>query len=102
MWEHRNGELTNPESPASLREHARLDALIHFEYVDLYSISGHDKRWFRRPAEVIATEPIEYKQQWFESVRLARARYTRRHNIDLQEERVAMRNFPRRIPTTTD
>jgi hypothetical protein len=29
MWEQRNGALTNPESPASLREHARLDAIIH-------------------------------------------------------------------------
>ncbi len=26
MWEHRNGELHNPASPAALREHVRLDA----------------------------------------------------------------------------
>jgi hypothetical protein len=28
MWEQRNGELKNPESPASLRKHARLNAAI--------------------------------------------------------------------------
>jgi hypothetical protein len=28
MWKQRNGKLKNPASPASLQEHARLDAMI--------------------------------------------------------------------------
>ncbi len=98
MCEQRNGELTNPKSPVSLREHARLDYIIHLEYTDLLTIAIRDRRWFQRPHEVVATESIEYKQQWIESVGLARARYARRHNLDLQAERIAMRNFLRRIP----
>ena len=79
MWEQRNGELKNPSSPAQLREHARLDALIAPEYTDLLTLAKKDRRWFRRPKEVIYTEIIDYKTQWLESVSLARARYTRRH-----------------------
>jgi hypothetical protein len=105
MWKQRNDELTNPESPASLREHARLDAIIHLEYADLQNLANRDRRWFRRPPEVVATESIEYKQQWIESVGLARARYARRHarrnNLDLQAERIAMRNFLRQVPNLT-
>ena len=101
MWEQRNGELTNPKSPVSLREHARLDYIIHLEYTDLLTIAIRDRRWFQRPHEVVATESIEYKQQWIESVGLARARYARRNNLDLQAERIAMRNFLRQIPNLT-
>jgi hypothetical protein len=49
MWEQRNGELTNPASPASLREHARLDALISHEYTDIATLTQRDRRWFRCP-----------------------------------------------------
>ena len=77
MWEQRNGELQNPESNASLREHARLDAMIHHEYEDILTMAFKDRRWFRRPKEVIATETIAYKKQWLESVGLARARFAR-------------------------
>jgi hypothetical protein len=100
MWEQRNGELTNPESPASLREHARLDALIAHEYDDTVTISTKDRRWFRRPKEVIATEPINYKKQWLESVSLARARFARRQPTNLQAQRAAMRNFLHPTVTT--
>ena len=71
MWEQRNGELTNPESPASLREHARLDAVIYHEYEDIQTLTLKDRWWFRRSKEVIATKSIAYKQQWIESVGLA-------------------------------
>ena len=93
MWEHRNGELRNPESPASLREHARLDARIYHEYKDILTLAIKDRRWFGRSKEVIATETIAYKQQWLESVGLARARFARRHPPGLQAQRAAMRNF---------
>jgi hypothetical protein len=78
MWEQRNRELGNPESPANLREHARLDSLITHEYEDISTLALRDRRWFRRPKEVVFTETTEYKQQWIESVSLARARYARR------------------------
>ena len=55
MWKQRNDELTNPESPASLREHARLDAIIHLEYADLHTLVNSDRRRFRRPPEAVAT-----------------------------------------------
>ena len=77
MWEHRRGELKNPSSPALLREHARLDALIAPEYEDIRRLAKKDRRWFRRPKEVIFTETIAYKLQWLESVSLARQRYSR-------------------------
>ena len=95
MWEQRNAELKNPESPASLREHARLDAAITHEYTDLLTLAVKDRRWFRRTQEVLFTETIEYKQQWLESVHFARARYIRRHRrrTALQDQRTAMRNY---------
>jgi hypothetical protein len=49
MWEQRNRELGNPESPANLREHARLDSLITHEYEDISTLALRDRRWFRRP-----------------------------------------------------
>jgi hypothetical protein len=76
MWDHRNKESKNPESPDPLQAHNRLDALITQQYKDLSTLATRDRRWFRRPKEVLFTEPIEYKQQWLESVLLARARYT--------------------------
>jgi hypothetical protein len=100
MWEQRNGELRNPESSASLREHARLDAAIAHEYTDLASLALKDRRWFRRTKEIIFTETVEYKQQWIESVSSARARYIRRHRhrTHLQAQRTAMRNYLRPNP----
>jgi hypothetical protein len=79
MWEHRNGELANLECAASLQEHKRLDVLITNKFDDLSTLAKRDRRWFRRPKEVLFTEPIEHKQQWLESVHLARVKYTRRH-----------------------
>jgi hypothetical protein len=61
MWEHRNGELHNPASPAAFREHARLDALITLEYANIRRLSRKDLRWFRRPQAVLVLEPIERK-----------------------------------------
>jgi hypothetical protein len=92
MWEHRNGELANPECAASLREHARLDILITDEFDDLSTLAKRDRRWFRRPKEVLFTEPIEYKQQWLESVHLARVKYTRRHRTSTQAQRNLMQS----------
>jgi hypothetical protein len=79
LWEQQNGELTNPASPASLREHARLGALIALDFQDQTTLATRDRRWFRRPKQVLFTETSEYKEQWLESVRLARAKYARRH-----------------------
>jgi hypothetical protein len=93
MWEHRRGELKSPSSPALLREHARLDARVAVEFDDIRSLIKKDRRWFRRPKEVLYTETIDYKVQWLESVALARQRYSRRHRHDLTDERAAMRHF---------
>jgi hypothetical protein len=97
MWEQRNGEVNNPASPASLREHARLDAKITQEYEDLSTLYIRDRRWFRRPKEVLFTEPLEYKTQWLESVCLARARYARRRHTSTHAQRNLMRSTFRRI-----
>jgi hypothetical protein len=77
MWKQRNGELKNPTSPANLRDHARLDADITIEYQDLITLTQWDRCWLRRPKEVMFTEPLEYKQQRLEPVRLACSRYER-------------------------
>jgi hypothetical protein len=45
MWQHRKGELKNPLSPALLREHARLNALIAPKF-DIRSLVKKDRRWF--------------------------------------------------------
>ncbi len=92
MWEHRNGELANPECAASLREHVRLDILITDEFDDLSTLAKRDRRWFRRPKEVLFTEPIEYKQQWLESVHLARVKCARRHRTSTQTQRNLMQS----------
>ncbi len=96
MWEQRNGELHDPASPASLREHARLDVRITFEYEDLSTLYIKDRRWFRRPKEILFTESLEYKTQWLESVYLARARYARRRNTSTNAQRNLMRTTFRR------
>jgi hypothetical protein len=93
MWEEWNGELQNPESPASLREHSWLDALINHEYEDILTMAFKDCRWFRRSKEVIATKTIAYKQQWLKLVGLARAKFARRHPTNLQAQPSVMRNF---------
>ena len=103
MWEQRNGELKNPTSPANLRDHARLDADITREYQDRTTLTQRDRRWLRRPKEVLFTEPLEYKQQWLESVRLARSRYARRRHTSTQTQRNLMRaTFTRRRSDTTE
>jgi hypothetical protein len=81
MWEQRNGEVNNPESPASLREHARLDALITTNYEDVSTFARKDRRWFCRLKEVLFTESLEYKHQWLESVRLAHVICTSTPNL---------------------
>ncbi len=96
MWEHRNGEDKNPASLASLREHARLDALIATDYTDQTFLSQRDRRWFRRPKELIFTESLTYKEQWLESVLLARARYRRRHRTSTRSQRTLMSSTFRR------
>jgi tRNA A37 N6-isopentenylltransferase MiaA len=103
MWEQRNGELKNPASPAALREHARLDAAIAQEYTDTIQLAKRDRRWFCRPKEVLFTEPLEYKQQWIESVGLACACFARRNNTSTQTQRNLMRSTFRRtaIQATT-
>jgi hypothetical protein len=98
MWEQRNGELKNPESPASLREHTRLDALITINYNDISTLAIRDRRWFRRLKEVLFTESLEYKHQWLESVRLARLRSARRCHTSTQAQRSLMRRIFRRGP----
>ena len=101
MWEHRNGEDKNPSSPASLREHARLDVLIATDYADQTFLSQRDRRWFRRPKEIIFMESLTYKTQWIESVLLDRARYRRRHRTSTRAQRTLMSSTFRRssIPT---
>jgi hypothetical protein len=91
MWEQRNGELTDPASSASLREHARLDVKITYEYEDISTLYMKDRRWFRRPKEILFTESLEYKKQWLESVCLARTRYARRRHTSTQAQRNLMR-----------
>ncbi len=98
MWEQRNGELKNPASPAWLREHARLDASITHEYTDTTTLAKRDRRWFRRPKEILFTEALEFKQQWLESVGIARARFARRRNTSTQAQRNLMRATFRRTP----
>jgi hypothetical protein len=97
MWEQRNGELTNPASPASLRKHARLDAAITHEYRDLTTLTQQDRRWFHRPKKILFTEALEYKQQWLESVSIARTRFARWRNTSTQAQRNLMWLTFRRI-----
>jgi hypothetical protein len=90
LWEHRNGELKNPSSPASLRDHARLDALIAADYADQTQLFRKDCRWFRRPHAIIFLESLDYKTQWLESVFLARARYARQQRTSTRVQRALM------------
>jgi hypothetical protein len=102
MWQQRNDELKNPTSSASLREHTRLDVLISVEYNNIRCLARKDRRWFRRPKEVVYTESIDYKNQWLESVSLARARYSRRHHPNYTSERAYMRQYIRRSRQSSD
>lgn len=68
MWEQQNGKLKTLTSPASLREHARLDTLITHEYTEVSTISLKDWQWFWRPQEVLFTESIDDKEEWIKSV----------------------------------
>jgi hypothetical protein len=43
MWEHRNGKAKNPTSPAAIREHARMDAIITREYQDPSTLAQKDR-----------------------------------------------------------
>jgi hypothetical protein len=80
-------------------QHARLDAIITHEYEDLSQLANRDRRWFRRPIEVLFTEPLEYKEQWIESVSMARTRFARRRNTSTQAQRNLMRSTFRRTTT---
>jgi hypothetical protein len=55
MWEQRNGEVNKPKSPASLREHTWLDALITTNYKDASTLAIKDRRWLRRLKELLNT-----------------------------------------------
>jgi hypothetical protein len=99
MWEQRNGEVMNPESPASLQEHARLDALITTNYKDVSTFARKDRRWFRRLKEVLFTESLEYTHQWLESVRLARIQYARRRRTSTHAQGTLRRQTFRRRST---
>jgi hypothetical protein len=88
MREQRNGEVNNLKSPASLREHAWLDALITTNYEDASTLVIKDRGWFCRLKEVVLfTESLEYKHQWLESVRLVRIQCARQRQTSTHAQR---------------
>ena len=58
VWEHRRGELKNPLSPALLREHARLDALLAPEYDDIRSLAKKTAAGFTGPKKSYSPKPL--------------------------------------------
>jgi hypothetical protein len=42
MWKQHNGELKNPESPASFQDHLGLDAIITHKYEDISTLMTQD------------------------------------------------------------
>ena len=79
MWDHRNKVRLNTVTPAKARRILVLDMLIRDEY-DRGSAGmiSRDQHWLVKPVNNIIAYDFERKEQWVESVQLARVRFLHR------------------------
>jgi hypothetical protein len=76
MWDHRNKVRLNTVTPAKARRILVLNALIQDEYErGSTGMTQRDQHWLARPVQKILDYDFERKEQWVESVQLARVRF---------------------------
>ena len=79
MRDHRNKVCLNTVTPAKARRILVLNALIQDEYErGPTGMTQRDQHWMSRPAQKILDYEFERKEQWVESVQLARVRFHNR------------------------
>jgi hypothetical protein len=75
-------------TPAKLRRTVALDALIHDEYErGATGLSPRDQHWLSKPKAKILTYDYELKEQWAESIQLARIRFHNREEHEAANNR---------------
>ena len=83
MWDHRNDVRVNTVTPAKARRILVLNQLILDEYErGSMGMIARDQHWLIKPTGTILAYDFERKEQWVESVQLARIRF---HNRDDHE-----------------
>jgi hypothetical protein len=83
MWDHRNDVRLNTVTPAKARRLLVLNSLVLDEYArGSTGMITRDQHWFAKPSKTILAYDFERKEQWIESVQLARVRF---HNRDDHE-----------------
>jgi hypothetical protein len=79
IWDHRNAVQLKTTTPAKLRWMAALDALIDDEYSrGTLGLTVRDQHWLSKPKVRIQKYDYERKEQWVESIQLARIRFHNR------------------------
>jgi hypothetical protein len=88
MWDHRNKVRLNTVTPAQIRRNEALDALIHDEYLrGTTGMTPRDHHWLSHAKERILEYPYERKEQWGESIQLARIRFGNRDEHEAASNR---------------
>jgi hypothetical protein len=76
MWDHRNDVRLNTLTPAKKRRILALDALVRDEYVrGTEGMRVKDRHWLAKPQDLILQYEYNRKEQWAESIQLARIRF---------------------------
>jgi hypothetical protein len=76
MWDHRNDVRLNTLTPAKQRRILALDALVRDEYTrGTEGMRVKDRHWLAKPLAHILQYEYNRKEQWAESIQLARIRF---------------------------
>jgi hypothetical protein len=76
MWDHRNEVRLNTLTPAKKRRILALNALVRDEYTrGTEGMRVKDRHWLAKPQALILQYEYNRKEQWAESIQLARIRF---------------------------
>jgi hypothetical protein len=103
MWQHRNGVLHHPSHPWRQKLTQDLNSRIEESFA-LFCEADYllvDRRLFLSTAEhMLQHYSEEQKQQWLESVAMARMRSTQTHDTSMTSSRLCMKNWLLQSTTT--
>lgn len=88
MWDHRNDVRLNTLTPAKARRILVLNSLVLDEYArGSTGMIARDQHWLAKPQATILAYDFERKEQWVESVQLARVRFYNRDDHEAAANR---------------
>ena len=75
-------------------EHLRLNSAI-LEEIAAGTVGWRptDMRWFRRHADILVSESVEYKRQWLSHIQVIRTRNLRRRSTAEDRQRSSFRRY---------